>query len=306
MHSNISAKRKNDAVITVCQDNEKKVVNIEGLNNAAERLTGYLSSDIKGKSLDVILADEIKETMDSYLEYEDDSDGLASILRKIRHFKILNKQGRNVEVSLKVFNVISDDIKHPHFELLMRDVTLANKMDELKKQIMEQNSADEVLDVDIGVPNQVSIIKSLELIQTFIKEHHLEASFAVVSLDKLDSYYAIDSGNTANHIIRSVYETIAGTCREGDILGYLGDGRIGVALFDCSSENAKIVLNRIRMMISSKVSNPSESGADAGITVSSGFSAITLDFKIDEMLRKCRTSLMEAQNAGGNRIYAVY
>lgn len=309
MKSAISAKRKNDAVITVCQNNIDGVVEIEGLNKAAERLTGYSSAELADKNLQMILPEHIKELLKSYLEYEEIGQDLASVLRKIPQFHILNKEEVEIPVSLKVFYVIASHSEKPQFELLMRDITLHKKMEEFKQQINDLQQDKNDIDAQTGLPSLTSFRTNLELIHSFVKEHSLEASLSIVKMDQSDVFEQQYSQQESTSILKHVYSLVGQSLRKGDITGYLGGGNIALALFDCNAENTKVVLNRIRMIIESKsidvpLSKGNLSGLD--ISISAGFMQILPDGNVEQSIQDTKQALQKALDAGGNRIYEVH
>jgi len=66
MEDFITARRKDDAVISVCQDNEKKNVLILGLNQAARNLLKCEEENLLNKPLINILSKRAAEDMKSY------------------------------------------------------------------------------------------------------------------------------------------------------------------------------------------------------------------------------------------------
>ncbi|WP_264732328.1 hypothetical protein [Wolbachia endosymbiont (group A) of Sphaerophoria taeniata] len=65
----ITARRKDDAVVSVCQDNKKKNVLILGLNQAARNLLKYEEGNLLNKPLINILRARAADDMKNYLEY---------------------------------------------------------------------------------------------------------------------------------------------------------------------------------------------------------------------------------------------
>ncbi|WP_353270390.1 hypothetical protein [Wolbachia endosymbiont (group A) of Myopa testacea] len=63
----ITARRKDDAVVSVCQDNKKKNVLILGLNQAARNLLKYEEGNLLNKPLINILSARAADDMKNYL-----------------------------------------------------------------------------------------------------------------------------------------------------------------------------------------------------------------------------------------------
>lgn len=302
MQSTVSAKRKNDAVITVCQNNRSHRIEIEGANKAAERLTGYLHSELQDKELKIILPDKIRDILESYLEFEDIGNDLAAVLRKVPEFRILNKEGREIPVSLKVFYVIASHAEKPQFELLMRDITLLREMEELRQKIIESQKESDLTEyADIGVADAELVQSNLELIHSFVKDHFFEASFTVMQVDQLATLEELHGKGVTNEVLKHVCDITRQSLREADILGYMGDGYIGLTLFDCNGEDAKLVLNRLRMAIESKPVG--DKGSGEPVTVSIGFMQLVPNTEVETIISMCYDASQKARDAGGNRIY---
>ena len=86
--------RSNDAVITICQNNAAKSIEITGLNKAGEELLGYRTSDLKGKPLFFILPPRIANMLKEYVEYESDANDVGQVLAKVQSFSTVSQDGR--------------------------------------------------------------------------------------------------------------------------------------------------------------------------------------------------------------------
>jgi diguanylate cyclase (GGDEF)-like protein/PAS domain S-box-containing protein len=303
MKATISAKRKGDALITLRQDNKQKKLEIAKMNVAAEKLTGYPSTEILGKSLQVILSERVRETISDYMDFDDSASDFATVARKIPNFQILNKKGREVPVSLKVFYLISSEANKPEYELLMRDVTLIKRMEELK-DMLSSNSELGAIDTLTDLPSADAIQSALQIAHSFVQNDPIEVSFAVAAIDNLNNYVQNYGEDVAIGLVKSVAEIIKQTCRDEDIVGYLGDGDLGVVLLDCNTDNTNSVLNRVKRNITGK---PIKllNGKEAKITASMSFIQLKAEYDMDSLYNATRETVVNVQNGGGNAIREV-
>lgn len=296
----ISAKRKNDAVVTICQNNQKKAVEILELNRAAERLTGYSADKLMQQPLALILPDDVKEQLESYVEFDTTGEAdVASVLRKVLHFNIKNHQGKIVPVSMKVFYVLSEDA-NPRYELLMRDVTLQNHLEELKTRFHASKEKDETT----GLASAATIEDGLSLLADAMQQSSIEATFTLMKVDNLDQLTTENDPDSEAHILKEAGKSIIAACRTEDIVGYLGNGLIAAILLDCNTEDAKVVLNRIRMKAESTpiTTNAANPDKRTSISISIGFAEIATNSTKDTLVEHCQAALDKAQKEGGNRI----
>jgi diguanylate cyclase (GGDEF)-like protein/PAS domain S-box-containing protein len=301
----ISAKRKIDAVLTVCQNNREQTVDITAANRAAERLIGKTSEQLEQESFTSILPQNLRDMIENYVEY-DASGGrdLASVLRKMLHFSVLNNQGANIPVSLKVFYVLSEDT-NPCYELLMRDNTLIKQLEELKKESLESQQHFNDIDSQTNLPRTESLARNVSLVTRFVDKSNIEATFAIVTIDHMDKLTQKYGESAFNNIITHVGALLRKACREEDTVAYLGEGKIALILLDCNEEDANSVLNRYRLKINNSSINPVAQKPDSLIHISPsiGFKEIKPGDTLDQLLQASNEALKTAQNQGGDKVF---
>jgi diguanylate cyclase (GGDEF)-like protein/PAS domain S-box-containing protein len=303
MKATISAKRKGDALITVRQNNRDKKLEIARMNVAAEKLTGYPSVEILGKNLQIVLADRIRETISDYIDFEDPSSDFASVARKIPNFQVLNKNGREVPVSLKVFYLISSEADKPEYELLMRDITLIKRMEELKEQLAS-NSDLGATDPITDLPSNAAVQSALQIAHSFVQNDPIEVSFVVAAVDNLGGYIDSYGEDVAIALVKSVAEEVKKTCRDEDIIGYLGEGDLGVVLLDCNTDNANAVLKRVKRNVMLRpiiLIN----GKEVSVSISIAFIQLKAEYDLQSVYDACRETVVSIQQEGGDSIREV-
>lgn len=290
--------RKNDAVISLYQDNQKKMVHIETLNEAAEKLLGRTKGELKGKPLMDILPLHLQEHIHSYIEFEEGGSDIAQVLSKTRKFHVVNREQVHIPVSIKVFYGVAKG-SYPRFELLLRDITLFEKLELMRTQLSQERS---VLKIDdqTGVLTQPSLIRETELIISFVKEYGLQAIFALFSIDRFQALHA-HYGASTSLLIKELGERYQRNSRLEDMIGMVGNNTFGCILFDCHPEHAGAVLHRLKKKITSDpVAVPGEE--EIIITLSGAYMVIPKDASVNRILYQCEQAIEQVNGSGGNRI----
>lgn len=303
MKSTVSAKRKGDAVINIYQDNSAKQIVIERLNPAAERIIGYSSEELAGQKLARVLSPRVKDSVESYVEFDDVASDFANVARKIPNFQLLSKDGKEVPVSLKVFYLMSDDKTKLEYELLMHDITLIKRIKELKERL-SSNKEEESVDPDTGFMSSGAIQDSLSVAYMFIEEAPIDVSFATVSIDNLGAYVEQYGEEIAFGMVKQLGHEVEKTCRDEDLVGHLGAGDIGLVLLDCSAKDANAVLNRINKKITSKPMIL-ENGVEANVTLSVVYFQVDASKDLANHYNSALEQVGKIQESGGNTIAEV-
>lgn len=97
-------------------------------NIGAERLFGYSSDEIIGKSINILAPDEHKEIVEKYNRGE-----------KLKHFetKRIKKDGSTIDVSLTVSPILDEKKKIIGFSTIARDITKSKKAEDKFRGLLE-------------------------------------------------------------------------------------------------------------------------------------------------------------------------
>lgn len=302
----ISAKRKIDAVLTVCQDNDAKTIVVTEANKAASRLTGYPVEELKNKKLTDLLPPDLTETVNSMVEFDADggAQDLASVMRKMFHFAIQKANGDVAPVNLKVFYVVSDGA-NPCYELLLRDITLIKKLEELREKSVAQHESITDVDSQTGLAGIKTLKENLNFLSAYITgSTSIEVTFAAIQIDKLDKLTSKYGEESKAHLMKQVGEAVRKVSRAEDTVALINDTTIGLILLDCNQEDAHQVLNRYRLRIGSAAVQPDPNKEDSVIHVTSsfGFKEIKPDDTIESLVSVTKENLKKAQQEGGDRV----
>lgn len=296
----ITARRRSDAVIAVCQRNDESEIEIENINGGAEFLTGYPKSELQGQSLSVLLPPNLKDIVESYVEYEAGGNDLAAVLKRAREFSILDKTGHNIPISLKVFYVPGQD-KNPRFELLMRDMTLQEKMDIIKAQLIEEQRTNTVVDVDTDLPNAEFLRYYVNTVHDFIESHRVEACLIVMHAENFYDTIVANGKLSGDQLMKVLGERAKGATRAEDAVTYLGDGMLGLLLFDCDAKNAPSAINRIKIkMLIAPVEV--KAGIEVSTTLNTVYHQLLLEDSFDSVIKLCTGAIEKQAAAGGDKV----
>ena len=242
--------RKGDISLVICQNNVDKKLNIEnvGENRAGiESVTGYSANEIIGKSLFDLVPANIQETFNDYIEFENDGNDLGDVVRKIRDFRFKKVTGEEIPLNTRIQSGVSFD-GVDRFILIISpkkgNSELFNKLKELQ--------IDQEVDDVAGIANGKSFGQKLETVCEFVRVQNLDASFAIISIDKYSGIVDLYGEGTGNGLIHEVTSRCRQTFRDLDILGYLGDGDFAVILVGADAGTASIPLNRLRWQLSNQ------------------------------------------------------
>src|SRR5690242_5310698 len=94
--------RSNDAVITICQNNAAKSIEITEINKPAEDLLGYTNTELLKKPLHHILPPRIGTLLEEYVEFKGDASDVGEVLAKVQSFSIVGRDDKETGYRLKV------------------------------------------------------------------------------------------------------------------------------------------------------------------------------------------------------------
>jgi diguanylate cyclase (GGDEF)-like protein/PAS domain S-box-containing protein len=281
--------RTNDAVITVCQNNKAELVTISEINKTAEELIGFNSSELTNKPLGYILPERIVELLKEYIDFENDSNDVGTVLSKVQSFSVIRKNGSEKAYKIKISRTESSG-NISFFSLVLQDTLVARKNEAASKIIKDNFKGHESLDMQTELPNRASLVRDIELIKHHSNTNGMMSCFAVVQIDGYDKFMAQNGNVVCNELVKFVASIASRSLRPDDIVGIVGDGRIGVLLVGITSGSERLILNRLRWQIAS---NPYiyNDQKPIGLSVSIGFYSILQGGNNEKIIERCESSL---------------
>lgn len=246
--------RSSDAVLTICQNNVAKSIEIIGINDAAASMTGYVASDIAGRALVDVIPSRIAGLLSEYVEYEPDANDVGMVLSKVQSFSLLSKDGKEHAYRLKVVRGESTQ-QRIEFRLVLQDKHGMLKEDMERKALEDNFRGHQVLDPALEMPDRKSLSKDIELANLHCNKSSLRACFAVMQLDHAEQFEHEYGADTVTQALKHIATLCRNSLRPYDVVGRVGTYRVGVLLLETSPESARMVLNRLRWQIAS---NPFE------------------------------------------------
>lgn len=240
--------RSDDAVLTICQNNRTKAITISEANDAAKTSMGFDSFEFLGKPLVSILPERIAELITEYVEFEDDANDIGIVLLKTQNFSIIGKNSQEKSYKIKVSRLPSSG-NVLFFSLILQDA-LGNRKNEAIRRIISDNfKGHESLDSHTDLPDRASLIKDIDIVRSHGYSSHMLSCFAVLQVDDYNQIMAQKGKAFCGDMLKHIASVVMRTLRPDDMVGSVGDGRLGVLLVDIASGSERLVLNRLRWQV---------------------------------------------------------
>ncbi len=242
--------RQTDAVLTIVQDNAEKVIRITAANDAAANVTGFAVQDLVNKPFADIVPKRIAETLAEYVEFEEGANDVGEMLRKLRDFQILDKKDMAQPFRLRVMHHTAQSSENA-FLLILQEEAEENRRATLTQMVQEASKAAE-RDPDTGLPGRSMVLKGLEHISVHAEDLPGTACFGVLEVDGYDALLAKYGIQACHKMMRNMATWCQQDLRDNDMVGQLDQKHLGVILPSVDETQAKMVLNRLRWLVSSQ------------------------------------------------------
>lgn len=285
--------RANDAVLTICQNNGAKSIEIIDVNDALAGMVGYGAKELSGKNLSEMVPDRLSELLSEYVEYEDDANDVGMVLSKVQNFGLKAKSGQEKKFRLKVVRGESTRDRLT-FRLVLQDTTDAKKDDALRNLIQENFKGHEVLHPEIGVPDRKSLEKDIELVVYYHHKAELRASFVLIRPDHIHDIDDQYGSRQRVLLMKHIVHVCRGNLRPGDVVGALDSHTLGVLLLDATGDSTRMVANRLRWQIAAQPFGLPDRG-DLSLTASMSYSNIDGVKAAPELIAACEAMIAPEQ-----------
>lgn len=275
--------RQSDAVLTVTQDNIRKVVEITAANDVASDITGYSSEELKGKPLKEIVSPRVAETIDDYVEFQSGANDISDVLRKVREFQLKNKDGKVLPFKLKILRHNSQEFDE--FLLVLHDEESKRETDAFLSALRANFEGHSALNPDTQLPDRASFVKGMELAQLQLEKLRNEVSVAVIEIDAYDAILAKYGIQSCHLVMKHIAKLCGQNLRGNDVVAQLDKNRLALLLIGAAKDPAQMVLNRLRWLIAAQETRIPQ-GVDVQTTVSILFHMLEADNAASELIVK--------------------
>ncbi|MCE2926762.1 MAG: diguanylate cyclase [Rickettsiales bacterium] len=295
--------RNNDAVITICQNNALKSIEIRDVNNVAEDMLDYGNAELAGQPLAKILPPRIGELLKEYVEFGGEINDVGAVLGKVQSFSVIGKDGKETGFRLKVVRAESTG-SQVIFKLVLQDKMGLRKNEALRTAIQENLRGHEVVDSETGLPDRGSLGKDIELMGYYNSKSDLRTCFSILQIDHYDELFS----QYGRPVCQSILKHVAFICRQNlrpdDVVGSVNYKRLGVLLLDTTPESARMVFNRLRWQIAANPYNLPDR-TTIGLSVSISFTRITGRVDDKQIIDKCDLALDEMPANAANALIEI-
>lgn len=238
------AKRYNDAVMIVRQDNAEKRLPIEALNFNALKLLGLESSEAVERDLRDYLPIALREVINDNLEFSTEQKEIDSVLNRIPNFRMKTKDGTEVPLKIRVIRSLSSLDNH-RFQLVMNDSSLIESLTAHRENYRSNMQGHEIYDKETNLLTRDSVLKDIELISFYSERNDKESCYAVFKFINYDDLRIQHEDDGAMKLLVGLMNVIDSTKRNNDIVGIIDKGALIVIFPETPKENIKLPISRI-------------------------------------------------------------
>ncbi len=239
------AKRYNDAVLIIRQDNPGLSLHIEAANFLALKLLGGETRDIIEKDVRNFVPDNIRQIINENIEFRDYGRSIDSVLGKIANFKVKTLSGSEMPLKIRIIRSMSPSLSAQRFQLVMNDSSLMESLEAHRENYRANMRGDEIIDKKSGLISRHSVVKDIELISFYTERNSKASCFAVFKFINYDDLRLEHDEEGAYKMFSDLHRVIEATKRKQDIMGLAQDGAIVLIFPETPKENIKIPIARI-------------------------------------------------------------
>ena len=241
MNHFVVARRSDDSVISVQQNNTLQSLTISNINKSAEILLEYNTHELSNKPLLTILNKNVAENISSYLEYTDDGTDLFDVLSKTSNFSLIGKNNNIIAVKPKVFRTATFDQNVINYEILIRDISISQKLDIFRQHVLGNTKYN--THSTFNIIDEASTNTEIKIVLDFLHRNNSRAVIGMIQLDPPHNSLTIET------LTKNIIDLLHKNIRESDIITYAGDYKIICILLGCKSEDACSAISRLHRNI---------------------------------------------------------
>lgn len=284
-----------DAIWVIDEDGIVRYV-----NPAAEALSGYDRDELIGRPLATILPPGVAAVHTQYLRRYLEAGPQFHIMGKVREFSIIARDGEEIPVGLRAFEIPPPDDKRC-FGAIMQDYRPRRELEAERDALMARLSEQALSDELTGLPNRRAFFDELARVQAAMRRSELPAAIAVLDIDhfkQVNDTYGHAAGDVALQVLAEVLRT---TLRGEDFLARIGGEEFALVLRGADLGVAERIAERMRERVAATPVDLPE-GQTIRVTVSIGVAPFSANCRDLACLKAADKALYEAKNSGRNRV----
>jgi diguanylate cyclase (GGDEF)-like protein/PAS domain S-box-containing protein len=248
-------------------------------NAGAERLTGYSADEVLGRSFGG-LHDDVRP-----------EDDLTTALTHGRHELerwMVRKDGSRFWADTVLTPIFDSARVARGFSAVARDVTWRKRLDQDREGLIQRVKQLARTDDLTGLANRRRWHEELDRALAQARRHGSPLCVAMVDLDGFKAFNDTHGHPAGDALLRKTSRAWADALRATDMLARYGGDEFSVMLPDCSLEEARIVIERLR------AATPGGATCSAGVACSDGTEPA------ESLLRRTDMALYGAKRSGRN------
>ncbi len=230
----------------VTQNNELGTLSVIGMNKNLQELLGY-ESEIDDAPFSQFLGSSAEKLVKEDVEYLDDAKDLLEVLRSHRQMRLLKQNGVEINLDVKIMRSMARD-RHHLFRLVFSTPSLVKEKKSLSNMLRESFTGYEVTDSETMLPDRASMLKYIELTESYVKSKPIGACFVYMRVENYEEEKKINKKHDVN-VLQHLSHVVKRNLREDDTVGRISDDALGIILVDINDETVHLALNRIKHMI---------------------------------------------------------
>lgn len=224
-------RRHDDIVLVIRHDffieTHKNKIAIEFINEYGKKFFNLPNEILYNKENDELLFDSIlsKETSKIIQENLNDASedtfktkDLATILRSISNFTILNDNFHSIVVNLKIFHIHEKNevkrkrnIKSAYYYLIIREIDIEMKISTFRVNFFQKLNNELIFDSITNIPNVQSTLNELKMLIEFNKKENIKIAIALIKIKNHDD----------QTLFTTIIDQLRKEIRYNDYLGHL-------------------------------------------------------------------------------------
>jgi len=229
-----------DNVIRLIQRNGERKVVIDEIGPEVVAIVRRGEGQLKGQEADVIFPPRVREAMEEFVDYQRDGADLAEVLRKVMRMTLVDADGHEQAVDMKI-DCVDIDGYDPVFEMRVTPSEAQRATDRPISDMVRMEGAQLAMrDPQLGIPDRGSFQRYVELAHYVMNRDDSSAVVGVI----LVGPHPPDGVNT--QLMLQVAEICRTCLRQEDVIARLDGKSLAFMLMDTDASRGAVALRRMR------------------------------------------------------------